>query len=150
MAAALTHVPLSYAPLSYAPPQDYTAQHDDAPQGSQRHLRLVPAPAARVTGVVPSAAVMRRRQLIAVAVLAAFAWLGVQVVATAADMLSVPAVVLDTDGAPVVHIVQPGESVWSIARAYQPSGDVRALVDVLVASNGGSTLLPGQALTIAP
>ena len=45
------------------------------------------------------------------------------------------------------YVVQPGDSLWSIARSLQPSGDVRMLVHLLEQTNGvvnvdaGSTIL---------
>ena len=44
--------------------------------------------------------------------------------------------------------MQPGETIWTIARALQPSGAVRPLVAALVASNGGATLGAGQTLVL--
>jgi len=46
------------------------------------------------------------------------------------------------------HVVQPGDTLWTIARALQPAGDVRALVDRLAAEHGGSVLRPGQVVTL--
>ena len=45
-------------------------------------------------------------------------------------------------------LVQPGESLWDIARDLQPAGDVRPLVDELAALNRGSTLEAGQNLVL--
>ena len=45
-------------------------------------------------------------------------------------------------------LVQPGETLWTIARDLQPSGDVRPLVDELAALNGGATLEAGQNLVL--
>lgn len=50
-------------------------------------------------------------------------------------------------GAEIV-VVQPGDTLWSIARRIDPSGDVRPLVDRLVAANGGTVLQPGQELIV--
>ena len=47
-----------------------------------------------------------------------------------------------------VHIVQPGETLWDVARSLHPGGDVRALVDQLAAANGGATLSVGQRLVL--
>jgi LysM repeat protein len=46
------------------------------------------------------------------------------------------------------YVVQPGDTLWSIARRLQPEGDVRPLVDQLVDLNGGTDLAVGQRLPI--
>jgi len=51
------------------------------------------------------------------------------------------------NGAPV-HVVQPGETLWSIARTLHPDGDIRPLVDRLVELNGGDHLEVGQLLLL--
>jgi Tfp pilus assembly protein FimV len=47
-----------------------------------------------------------------------------------------------------VHIVQPGDTLWSIAGAIAPEGDVRLVVDRLVDLNGGARLVVGQRLRL--
>ncbi len=44
--------------------------------------------------------------------------------------------------------VRAGDTLWSIARRLQPTGDVRPLVDQLVASYGSAPLQPGQRVTV--
>jgi nucleoid-associated protein YgaU len=44
--------------------------------------------------------------------------------------------------------VRPGDTLWAIARRVQPTGDVRPLVDQLVATYGSATLQPGQVVSI--
>lgn len=44
--------------------------------------------------------------------------------------------------------VQAGDTLWTIAQRLEPSGDVRALVDELVALNGTAPLQPGQVLQV--
>ena len=48
-----------------------------------------------------------------------------------------------------VYVVQPGDTVWSIAHDLDPSGDARAMVDRIVALNGGAALEPGQRLRLS-
>jgi hypothetical protein len=48
-----------------------------------------------------------------------------------------------------VYVVQPGDTIWSIAHDLDPSGDARALVDRIVALNGGAALEPGQRLRLS-
>jgi LysM repeat protein len=50
--------------------------------------------------------------------------------------------------APAVHVVQPGDTLWSIARGLDPAADVRLTVDRLVALNGGAPLQVGQRLVL--
>ncbi len=45
-------------------------------------------------------------------------------------------------------VVQPGDTMWSIARRVQPSGDVRPLVDRLVASHGTASIQPGDVVIV--
>lgn len=45
-------------------------------------------------------------------------------------------------------VVQPGDTVWSIAEELAAGGDVRPVVDAIVAANGGAELAVGQRLTI--
>jgi len=47
-----------------------------------------------------------------------------------------------------VYVVQPGDTVWSIAHDLDPAGDPRAIVDRIVALNGGAALQPGQRLRL--
>ncbi len=104
----------------------------------------------------PAPAVYRRRRMVALILAVAFV-----VVA----MTGLRAVVLSTgifDGRPLsaadvstpvpaggeTLLVQPGQTLWTIARDLQPSGDVRPLVDELAALNGGATLEAGQNLVL--
>tara|TARA_Y100001934_G_C11901071_1_gene562220 strand:- start:72 stop:353 length:282 start_codon:yes stop_codon:yes gene_type:complete len=47
-----------------------------------------------------------------------------------------------------VVIVKPGDTLWSIARKMQPTGDVRPLVDRIATLNNGHALIAGQALLL--
>jgi nucleoid-associated protein YgaU len=52
-------------------------------------------------------------------------------------------------GAEVVAVeVEAGDTLWSIARRVQPTGDVRPLVDRLVAQQGSTPLQPGQVIDV--
>lgn len=48
---------------------------------------------------------------------------------------------------PPIHVVQPGETLWSIAESLDP-GDVRGLVRRLAKLNGGDELKIGQRLVL--
>jgi hypothetical protein len=102
----------------------------------------------------PSPAVLRRRRILAAAVLAvlvAAAWFGLQ-----AALGRIGGSPLATAGAPgglepaagQLWIVRPGDTLWSIAVALDPQGDVRPLVDRLAAEVGGTVLYPGESIPI--
>lgn len=46
------------------------------------------------------------------------------------------------------HIVQPGDTLWSLAELFHGSTSIAGYVDALVASNGGASLQVGQLLTL--
>jgi hypothetical protein len=95
-------------------------------------------------------AVYRRRRVVAVALL---------ILTTTVVLLLVGAVSARSAGggtpvsaagnlAPAVHVVQPGDTLWSIARDLEPQADVRLTVDRLVDLNGGAPLTVGQRLVL--
>jgi hypothetical protein len=47
-----------------------------------------------------------------------------------------------------VYVVQPGDSLWSIAQRLDPSGDPRPIVDQLTGQTGSSTVVPGEHLLL--
>ncbi|MEY2433961.1 MAG: hypothetical protein QOC92_3686 [Acidimicrobiaceae bacterium] len=75
----------------------------------------------------------------------------VQTTPAAATVVHEPTV-YGASGQPVpsgaVYIVQPHDTVWSIARKLDPSGDPRAMVDRIVSLNGGAALQTGQRLRL--
>jgi hypothetical protein len=51
----------------------------------------------------------------------------------------------------VTHVVEPGDTLWSVARDLAPGGDPRPVVDALSSARHGSALVPGEKLTwLAP
>jgi uncharacterized RDD family membrane protein YckC len=48
------------------------------------------------------------------------------------------------------YVVQPGDTLWTVARRLQPEGDVRAAVHVLKQRLGGTALQPGDRISLAP
>jgi hypothetical protein len=59
------------------------------------------------------------------------------------------ATVVEASGEPVVYVVQPGDTLWSIAERVNPPGrDLRYTVDRLSEVTGGSLLHPGQRVVI--
>ena len=63
--------------------------------------------------------------------------------------VAVTAVHIPDTPAVSLHIVQPGETLWSIAGGLGTDGDLRETVDQIAALNGGDTSLrPGQRLVL--
>lgn len=50
--------------------------------------------------------------------------------------------------AAVSYVVQPGDTLWAIARALQSDGDLRPLVARLAAGRAGAPLQPGERITL--
>jgi hypothetical protein len=46
------------------------------------------------------------------------------------------------------YVVEPGDSLWTIAQKLKPGGDPRPVVDELSRRAGGSALRPGQHLQL--
>jgi LysM repeat protein len=114
-------------------------------------LRLVTAEGGR-TALVPVELGLRTAHLVAAIV--AFAVLLVLSLAIGNGALaglapgpSAGAAAAPSAGAPTIE-VGAGDTMWSIARRIQPTGEVRALVDQLVALNGTAPLQPGQQLVL--
>jgi nucleoid-associated protein YgaU len=107
-----------------------------------------------------SAAVYARRRLVAgillVLVLAATAVAVGRLVAALGDVPAsvsehrpTPAVVgSPANGDTEVYVVEPGDTLWSIARKLRPDGDVRSLIRHLAKVNGGTELAVGARLVV--
>lgn len=51
-------------------------------------------------------------------------------------------------GHPVTYVVQPGDTLWSIATRLSPDGDPRPLVAQMEAGLGSATIEPGQRIVL--
>jgi len=89
-------------------------------------------------------AVYRRRRLMVLAVVLGVL-LGVLSFGRQADASPDPVAVA---AEVTVIVVEPGDTLWTIARAIQPHGDHRALVDGLDDLVESAVLQPGQRITI--
>ncbi|HEX2851331.1 MAG TPA: LysM peptidoglycan-binding domain-containing protein [Acidimicrobiales bacterium] len=99
----------------------------------------------RALGVAPLSGAGRHAP---VAVVAAPAT-GSETTAPAAAGAAGPAVHLDAQPvAETSYVVQPGDTLWTIARRLQPDGDVRPVVDRLAAQLHGHPLDAGQRLVL--
>ena len=92
-------------------------------------------------------AVYRRRRLVAAALVVALV--------VALTLLAGAALARLAGGAPSAAggpsstvVVQPGDTLWTIAAHVAPEADVRITVDQLRALNGDSPIVPGQELVV--
>jgi Tfp pilus assembly protein FimV len=116
------------------------------------HLRVLDggrAPSRRAV----AARYRRRRLVVAVALLAALCGglvlANAAVASTAGGGHHLPAAgAVSVAGAPATYVVQPGDTLWSIAAATAPGLDVRLAVDRLVERNGRAPLVVGQVLEL--
>jgi hypothetical protein len=102
------------------------------------------------TAAAPSTEVVYRRRRLVVAVLTLSVLLGGRM---AADLAGSGPLAAPEPPPPVligerVHVVQPGDTLWTIARSLQPSGDVRRLVDALAAQRHGAALQVGERVAL--
>lgn len=132
-----------------------------SPQPPQ--LRLVPPRSRRQSRRPVSAAqraVFRRRRIVAVAALlfVTLSFIGAAAVVRVAVGVfgggpltspETPAIRVDPQPAAAAsYIVRSGDTLWSIARAMHPSGDLRPYVDQLAARQHGQPLQPGERITL--
>lgn len=119
----------------------------------------------RAPGRLARRAQYRRRRLAAVALLVAVAATSVLLVGAIATRLAggghpsaavgapspAPAAATGAAGAAApagTYVVQPGDTLWSIAAALAPGSDPREVVDDLVALNGSDPLVVGARLQL--
>ncbi len=106
----------------------------------------LPLSPPRVRPLSPST-YRRRRALAAGAVVAVSALATIVLGALGGGSLTAPERPLPAD-AGRTYVVQPGDTFWSIAREVEPEGDVRPVVDRLVAEHGGATLVVGEPIRL--
>ena len=108
--------------------------------------------ATPVRPTATSLTVYRRRRRLLVAVTlgllaSALSLLGGELVARVTGTPG--SAVVEAAGEPVVYVVQPGDTLWSIAeRITSDDRDIRHTVDRLAASTGGAMLQPGQRVVL--
>ena len=105
-------------------------------------------PRPRLVVVPPPAVFRRRRVLVAGVLLVVFVLAALAVGRVATVLGGAPASVPEHRPGAVDHVVQPGDTLWSIAQSLQPGGDVRPLVQGLARANGGPELIVGQRLEV--
>lgn len=125
--------------------------HRLAPTAARRpDLRVLPggrstvAPAPLAITPAAVAGVLLALVLVVVGVLA----LGRGAFADLAPAPAVPAAAAAAPEGARTVTVRSGDTLWGIARRIQPTGDVRPLVDRLVAANGSPIVVPGTELVV--
>jgi LysM repeat protein len=106
---------------------------------------IVPSHIVDETAARPSARVYAVRRLVAAGLALALLFVVGQAVAAS---MTTTATHPSITPASSVHIVQPGESLWSIAQQERPHADMAQLVDQLLRLNGSSTIRVGQELIL--
>ncbi|HEY3142902.1 MAG TPA: LysM domain-containing protein [Acidimicrobiales bacterium] len=118
-------------------------------------LELVPrgpAPRPQQWRRLPTRATRIRRRRLAVLMLLAGLIVGsVALVNAMAHGAGAPPVIPETDPGPItgdIYVVQPGDSLWSIAQRLAPGEDPRPIVDELRKRNGGIDLDVGDRVSV--
>ena len=139
--------------------EEFETDYIDDPRGPQLHLVAgVPEHLLRGAEMMTnrcSSATYWRRRLTCLALLVGAAWLTVSALSgsPAIEQPSAAPTVFETAAgetlaAGQIVIVKPGDTLWSIARQLQPTGDLRPLVDRIAKINNGHSLIAGQALLL--
>ena len=63
---------------------------------------------------------------------------------SAAAAVAAPAAVVSG----IQYIIQPGDTLWSLAERFHATKGIASYVDDLVEANGGATIQPGQLITL--
>ena len=90
---------------------------------------------------------VRRRLMVAMVFIAVVVALSVGAGSVLANRGGAPASTSAVRPA-TTYVVQPGDTIWSIAQRFHGEGSQMRYVDALVAINGGSALQVGQVMTL--
>jgi hypothetical protein len=141
------------AAVAFAPPSNPKGFRSTSPlagrsgrSAGERHRRPVPAPSRAASRRHRSVAVYRRRRFVAAAL-----GVGIVLVAGQAAAALGGSPLAPVERRPQVHaqhvLVEPGDTLWSIAERVAPGEDPRDVVDALVEARGTTALLPGETIT---
>lgn len=121
-------------------------RHRAGTRHDRSHLRLVstaPSPGVRRPAPRVSPATFRRRRLaVLLGVVAVVFMVGRAGAALGGESLTTPG------RAPSVtrYVVQPGDTLWSVAHRLSPGSDPREVIDTLTKVRGNGPLMPGEEL----
>lgn len=145
-------------PAQLAPAPTRRARDRHTPvRGDRPDLRVIPGGRDDASAMIDAETRQVLRLLVAISMALILAFLGLRALRAngwaAADTAaanvaeaSVPAAVPAAGEA--VYVVQPGDSLWSIASQLAPGDDPRPLVDELARRNGGTIIAAGQRLVL--
>lgn len=112
------------------------------------HRRPAGRPELRLVGPPPRT-YWRRRLAVLLAAFLLLAGAGLVLRAAGGSLTHEPPAAPAKSPPPgAAYVVQPGDTVWSLARRLQPNGDVRPVVDRLVAAHGGTALAVGEVIRL--
>ena len=117
--------------------------HDERLRPAPRPVRPGPSPRPRVARPVSPGTYARRRAAAVLLAVAVVVMVRVLLGALGGGPLTAPEPISSR-----VVVVQPGDTLWAIARRLDPKGDVRVTVQRLTAAHGGSTLRPGERIRL--
>ena len=100
-------------------------------QAPARRTSSAPAP-ARARQAMPSARVFRRRRM---AVVAGLVFTAATLLLTSGAFATEPSS-SNLETVPRTHVVEAGDTLWSIAREYVPAGSISELVYEMARING--------------
>jgi hypothetical protein len=92
-----------------------------------------------------------RRRIVAALVLTVLvlvAWAALRTIGTALPLAGSESSTSMVPVASSTYVVQPGETLWSVARRLDPDGDPRPVVDRLAAANGGTQIQAGEVIVL--
>ena len=124
-------IPRPAPALEWAPVPETSPDLAPGVAPSRRPARRLPDRATRV----------RRRRLVALVAMVVLAFALAVAVRAVSGLASVDSSPRPEPISATEYVVQPGDTLWSIAGRIAPDDDPRAVVDALRAANGGSAEL---------